>query len=77
VYIIATKYSWMVTVAFGLFGNVMSIIVTLQKDNRRISTCNYMAALAMADTIVLVNECAWRTFFHIWDENPPTELGMQ
>jgi hypothetical protein len=77
VYIIATKYAWIFTVVFGLFGNMMSIIITLQKDNRRISTCNYMAALAMADSIVVVNECAWRTYFHFWDSNPPTELDMQ
>ncbi|XP_064636935.1 mu-type opioid receptor-like [Lineus longissimus] len=77
VYVIAVKYAWMFIVAFGLFGNVMSIMITMQKDNRRISTCNYMTALAMADSIVLVNEGIWRIFFHVWDSDFPTELDMQ
>jgi hypothetical protein len=77
VYLIATKYAWMVTVVLGLFGNAMSIMITLQKDNRRISTCNYMTALAVADSIALANDAAWKVCFHVWSEDFPTELDLQ
>ncbi|XP_064637312.1 cysteinyl leukotriene receptor 1-like [Lineus longissimus] len=77
VFLITTRYSWIVIIAVGLFGNVMSIIITLQKDNRKISTCNYMTALAMADTVVLHIEIAWGSYFHVWDTDPPTEFELQ
>jgi hypothetical protein len=77
VYEITVKYAWMAVIILGLFGNVMSIIINLQKDNRRISTCNYMTVLALADSGVLVEECAWRSFFHVWNENFPQEFDMQ
>jgi hypothetical protein len=77
VYIIATRYSWILIVGVGLFGNFMSIIITLQENNRRISTCNYMTALALADSGVLVAQLVWGIFLHIWETNPPTEFDMQ
>lgn len=49
------KYWFVTTAVFGLPGNLMSLLVTLRKDNRRISTCVYMAALAIVDSGVLIN----------------------
>jgi hypothetical protein len=43
-------------ITIGILGNTMSLLVTTKKDNRRISTCVYMAALASVDTVVLLNE---------------------
>jgi uncharacterized membrane protein YciS (DUF1049 family) len=77
VYTIATKYAWIVIAVFGIVGNVMSISITLQKNNRRISTCNYMTALAVADTVTLISETAWKTCFHVWSATFPTELYIQ
>ncbi|XP_064652611.1 mu-type opioid receptor-like [Lineus longissimus] len=76
IYLIVTKYSWIVIVPIGLFGNVMAIIVTLQKDNRRISTCNYMTALALADSNTLL-VLAWGMVLMSWRTDPPTEFAMQ
>jgi hypothetical protein len=50
-----SKWWFVFTFVFGIPGNVMSLLVTLKKDNRRISTCMYMAALALIDSTVLVN----------------------
>ena len=48
----------------GIPGNVLSLLVSLQKRNRNASTCNYIAAMAVADTMVLTtivypNLCMW------------------
>jgi hypothetical protein len=38
-------------------------MITLKKDNRQISTCIYMAALAFVDTGVLIfSEVLWKLF---------------
>ncbi len=42
-----------IVLPIGLIGNILSIIVTLQRNNRKISCCVYMAGLAVSDTIVL------------------------
>jgi hypothetical protein len=62
--------------AIGLFGNVMSIMITLQKDNRRISTCNYMTGLAMADTSVLI-EYIWSMYVFFYGTVEPTDFVVQ
>jgi hypothetical protein len=76
VYLVVTKYSWIVIVVVGLFGNAMSITITLQKDNRRISTCIYMTALALADSTVLI-ELAWGMAWLFWGTHPPSVFAMQ
>ena len=48
-----TKYVPFFTCAVGIPGNFISFLVTMKKDNRRISTCIYMAAIAVMDTMVL------------------------
>jgi hypothetical protein len=77
IYMVASRYSRLPVIAAGLFGNAMSVIITLQKDNRRISTCNYMTALALADSGVLIVQLEWAVFHCIWEDNPPSELQMQ
>jgi hypothetical protein len=49
-------YKWWMVVGVGLGvpGNMMSLMITMKKDNRQISTCIYMAALAIVDTGVLI-----------------------
>ncbi|XP_064631722.1 thyrotropin-releasing hormone receptor-like [Lineus longissimus] len=49
-------YKWWMVVGVGLGvpGNMMSLLITMKDDNRQISTCIYMAALAIVDTGVLI-----------------------
>ncbi|XP_064622981.1 FMRFamide receptor-like [Lineus longissimus] len=48
------SYIYYVPTVIGVPGNIMSILVTMQKDNRRISTSVYMTALAVVDTLTLL-----------------------
>ena len=41
-------------VVVGIIGNMLTLLVTTTKENRRISSCVYMAALSVVDTMVLV-----------------------
>jgi hypothetical protein len=49
------KWGFLLTFGLGLPGNMMSLLITLKRDNRKISTCIYMAALALVDSVVIVN----------------------
>jgi hypothetical protein len=51
-----TKYLWMLTVTLGIPGNILTICVSLSRENRKISTSIYIAAVAAADTLVLTEE---------------------
>jgi hypothetical protein len=62
---IVTRYLWMWVVILGIPGNLLSLAISLQKDNRRISTCLYVAALASADTTKLV-VAAWAYTVMFW-----------
>ncbi|XP_064642591.1 proteinase-activated receptor 1-like [Lineus longissimus] len=53
---VLSKWASFFIVAIGIVGNTMSLLITTKKDNRRISTCVYMTALASVDTVVLINE---------------------
>ncbi|XP_064642987.1 growth hormone secretagogue receptor type 1-like [Lineus longissimus] len=77
-YKIFTQYVFAVVVVLALFGNVMSILVTVQKDNRKISTCNYMTALAVVDSNVTIAH-GWALAWIFWApaEDAPSELAMQ
>jgi hypothetical protein len=55
------KWWFVLIIVFGIPGNTMSLLITLKKDNRRISTCIYMASLALVDSGVIVN-----AGFHYW-----------
>jgi uncharacterized membrane protein len=43
-----------IATVIGIPGNFMSILITMQKDNRRISTSIYMAGLAVVDTMTFL-----------------------
>jgi hypothetical protein len=49
-------YKWtpIFVLIMGFIGNIMSLLVTTKRDNRKISTCVYMAGLAIVDSCVLV-----------------------
>ncbi|XP_064637929.1 uncharacterized protein LOC135494108 [Lineus longissimus] len=49
-----TKYVWMFVVTFGVPGNLIAIVISLQKFNRNSAACLYIAAMALADFLVLV-----------------------
>jgi hypothetical protein len=46
---------WMVypMFAFGFFGNLISLLITTKRENRRITTCIYMTILAIIDNLFL------------------------
>jgi hypothetical protein len=51
-------YSWILPVSIGVPGNIMAILVASREHNRKLSPCIYMIAMAVADTVVLL-EVAW------------------
>jgi ABC-type sugar transport system permease subunit len=51
-------YAWSVPVAFGVPGNILAIFVANRKHNRNLAPCVYMTAMAVADTIFLL-EALW------------------
>jgi hypothetical protein len=77
-YYLFTEYIFAIVAVLALFGNVMSILITLQKENRKISTCNYMAALAIVDSNVTIAH-GWALAWIFWapPEEAPSELAMQ
>ena len=72
---VAPKYLWIVVECFGLPGNVLSLLVSFQRNNRRVSTCNYIAALASADSLVLIT--IGFANLVIWYGLPATEFHLQ
>ncbi|XP_064643078.1 uncharacterized protein LOC135497247 [Lineus longissimus] len=50
-----TKYVWIFLIIFGIPGNILALVISLQKSNRTSAACIYMAAIAAADFLVLVN----------------------
>ena len=48
-------------VFIGLIGNALSFIIMLKPHNRRISCCNYIAALAISDSLMLLNALVYWT----------------
>jgi hypothetical protein len=48
------KYFWLISVVFGIPGNILSFMICMLKENRKFSTCIYMAGLAFVDSIFLV-----------------------
>ena len=48
----------MIPVTFGVPGNIMTILVANRKHNRKLSPCIYMTAMAVADTLFLL-EILW------------------
>jgi phosphotransferase system glucose/maltose/N-acetylglucosamine-specific IIC component len=52
------QYFGFIPVAFGVPGNILAMIVANRKHNRNVAPCIYMAAMAVADTIFLL-EMLW------------------
>jgi hypothetical protein len=73
-----TKYLWMVTVALGVPGNILTICISFTKENRKISTSIYIAAVALADTMVLAEEF-WGFCIIYWriGIERPNEFALQ
>ena len=68
------KYIWLLPASIGLIGNFLAIAVTLQKQNRVVSMCCYMRALALADSAVLLEWC-WSMPLYFWkNEKIPERL---
>ena len=44
-----------ITVVVGLVGNILSFLVMIQRKNRRVSCCVYMAVLAITDSYSLIS----------------------
>jgi hypothetical protein len=53
-----TKYTLFVPVIFGIPGNIMTVLVANRKHNKKLSPCIYMTAMAVADTVFLL-EVMW------------------
>ena len=48
------KYYWFpILIPIGLVGNTLSFLVMIKSNNRRISTCTYMAAISINDNLLL------------------------
>jgi hypothetical protein len=57
------KWPPLVYIPFGVVGNLTSFLVTTKKGNRNISTCVYMSALSVVDTMVLLSALFYRLLF--------------
>jgi uncharacterized protein YybS (DUF2232 family) len=55
VFYIITNVGCILVILFGLPGNAMVFLVATKPSNRHLSTCTYMAGLALADSFVLVH----------------------
>jgi hypothetical protein len=55
VYRVLTRYvTWIGPTLIGVPGNILSILIANRKHNRELSPCIYMKAMAVADTLELV-----------------------
>ena len=57
---VLSKWPSVVYTPLGLFGNFMTFLISLSKENRAISVCVYMCALSVVDSIVLLNNLSYR-----------------
>ena len=48
------RYWFPVLIPFGLIGNILSFLVMIKPNNRKVSTCIYMAAISINDNIMLL-----------------------
>ncbi|XP_064620959.1 growth hormone secretagogue receptor type 1-like [Lineus longissimus] len=53
-----SRYPWILASSLGIPGNILSVLVANRAHNRRLSPCIYMSAMAVADTILLL-EITW------------------
>ena len=48
-----TTYWFRILVPIGFIGNVLSLLVMIQANNRNVSTCNFMAAISINDNAMM------------------------
>ena len=48
------RYWFPIMIPFGLVGNTLSFLVMIRQNNRKISTCIYMAAISINDNLMLL-----------------------
>ena len=48
------RYWFPALIPFGLVGNILSFLVMIKPNNRKVSTCIYMAAISINDNIMLL-----------------------
>ena len=67
------RYWFPVLIPIGLVGNTLSFLVMIKPNNRKMSTCIYMAAISVNDNIMMYVSChdylvsalqihKWKTF---------------
>ena len=54
------KYWFPILIPIGLVGNTLSFLVMIKPNNRKMSTCIYMAAISVNDNLMMCS------FFHYW-----------
>ncbi|XP_064625978.1 G-protein coupled estrogen receptor 1-like isoform X1 [Lineus longissimus] len=75
---VLTVYTWPPLFVIGILGDIASFFISFQEQNRRISTCVYVGALAAADTLVVVNGmCLFTVIFHFYDKIQHKEFALQ
>ena len=52
-------------IVLGLFGNFMTFLISISKENRKISVCVYMCGLSIVDSIVLIDTFLYRILFNV------------
>ena len=53
-----------VVAGFGFIGNTLSIVISTKKEYRKVSTYAYMTAIAVEDTLLLINILIYITVRH-------------
>ena len=75
---VVTHYIWPPLFAIGILGDIASVLISLQKHNRKISTCIYVGALAVADTLTVVNGmCLFTVIFNFYSDIERKEFARQ
>jgi type IV secretory pathway protease TraF len=54
IFMALTNYVWIVPVALGITGNILTILVARRKHNRKMSPCVNMIAMAVSDSFFLL-----------------------
>ncbi|XP_064635624.1 growth hormone secretagogue receptor type 1-like [Lineus longissimus] len=65
-YSIIGSYLWLLPICLGVPGNIISIFVANRRQNRRLSPCIYMSAMAITDTLLLL-QLGWYYPFTSWE----------
>lgn len=72
-------YGYPALIVIGSLGNALSFVVMTRKTMVTVSTCFYMAVLAVADTIVLYFSCLrrWITYLQNYDTSNVSPAGCK